>query len=62
MVDVSVRPVQQLPRQIHIPLKETILKAVDSMEEQGVNTKVTKPTKWISNMIVVEKPGKISLP
>lgn len=29
------------------------------MEEQGVITKVTKPTKWISNMVVVEKPGKI---
>ena len=56
--DESVRPVQQFPRRIPIPLKENILK-VDSKEEQVVITKVTKPTKWISNIVVVEKSGKI---
>lgn len=58
-VDPEMRPVQQLPRRIPIPLKSRVTEAIQSMEKNGIIKKVTEPTQWISNMVVIEKPGKL---
>lgn len=48
---------QQLPRQIHIPLEENITKAIHSMDNDKIITE--ELTTWISNMVVIEKPDKL---
>lgn len=58
-VDPDIRPVQQVPRQIPIPLKHKVTEAIRSMEKNGIIKRVTEPTQWISNMVVIEKPGKL---
>ena len=60
-VDPSVRPVQQLPRRIPIPIKDRVTKAILDMETRGIIKKVTDPTPWISNIVVVEKTDKLRI-
>lgn len=60
-IDPTVQPVQQLPRRIPIPIKSKIIKAIQQMEQKGVITKVTEPTPWISNMVVIEKNDKLRI-
>lgn len=57
-IDTDIRPVQQLPA-VPIPLKKKVTEAILSMEEEGIIAKVTEPTQWISNMVVIETPGKL---
>lgn len=63
-VDSSIRPtqqLQQLPRRIPIPIKEKVTKAIEEMETKGIIKKVTDPTPWISNIVVVEKNDKLRI-
>ena len=60
-VDPAVKPVQNTRRRVPIPVREELKAKLNSMEQQGVISKVTEPTKWISNMVVVRKPNKIRL-
>jgi len=54
-IDPTVQPVQLLPRRIPIPIKSTIIKAIQEMEQKGVMAKVVELTPWIINMVVTEK-------
>ena len=60
-VDPLVKPVQNTRRRVPIPVREELKRKLNSMEQQGVLMKVTEPTKWISNMVVIRKPGKIRI-
>ena len=51
-VDPNVKPVQNSPRRVPIPLKGKLKKKLDAMEKDGVMARVDRPMPWISNMVV----------
>jgi len=59
VVDSSAIPVQHTSRRIPVALKKEVITKLKDLERRGV--KETAPTEWISNMVVVAKPGKIRI-
>ena len=50
------------PKRIPLPLEEAVKLELKNMEEQGVISKVTRPTDWCSGMVVVPKAnGKVRI-
>ncbi|XP_035690003.1 uncharacterized protein K02A2.6-like [Branchiostoma floridae] len=60
-IDKEAKPVQHLPRRVPVPLKAELKKKIDELEKKQVIARVTKPTEWISSMVVVKKPGKMRI-
>ena len=60
-IDPNAKPVRENPRCVPIPIKDELKKKIKELESTGVIAKVTKPTPWISNMVVVRKPNKLGL-
>ncbi|XP_038055836.1 uncharacterized protein K02A2.6-like [Patiria miniata] len=58
-IDHSVTPTQNTRRRVPIPVWAELKRKLDSMTAQGTIARVTEPTKWIHNMVVVRKPNKI---
>lgn len=57
-LDESVTPVinppRLVPQSLHMKLKETL----DKLEGSGIISKVNKPTNWVNNLVIIEKPNK----
>ena len=60
-MDSDVKPVQNLRRHVPIPVRAEPKAKFNDMEQRGILAKVSEPTKWISNMVVVHKPNKLRL-
>ena len=58
-IDPNTKQVQENPRRVPIPIKEELKHKIDELEAMNVLAKVTQPTPWISNMVVVKKPNKL---
>ena len=58
-VDETIKPVQDVPRRVPVPLKARLKEKIDDLVKTGIITKVTEPTPWISSMVSVLKPGKL---
>ena len=58
-LDFSVSPVQHVPRRVPVALKEQLKDKLDSLVAQGIIEPVSTPTPWISNIVVIKKPGKL---
>ncbi|XP_038055820.1 uncharacterized protein LOC119727829 [Patiria miniata] len=58
-IDHSVTPTQNTRRRVPIPVRAELKRKLDSMTAQDTIARVTEPTKWIHNMVVVRKPNKI---
>ena len=58
-IDPNTKQVQENPRRVPIPIKEELKHKIDELEAMNALTKVTQPTPWISNMVVVKKPNKL---
>ena len=54
-VDESVTPVVNPPRRAPMALREDLKEELDRMTEQYVIAPVTKPTAWVSSMVVARK-------
>ena len=54
-VDPTVPPVVHPPRRVPEVLKEPLKKELDSLVEQGILAKVTKPTDWVNSFVCVTK-------
>lgn len=59
---IHLKPRAQLfalsaPRNIPLPLRKEVEKELQSMEQSGVISKVSKPTEWCAGMVVVPKPS-----
>lgn len=61
VVDPSAVPVQHTSRRIPVALKKEVKTKLEDLERRGIIVKETAPTEWISNMVVVAKPGKIRI-
>ena len=57
-MDPNAKAVQENPRRVPIPVKDELKRKINDLEAMSVIAKVTKPTPWISNMVVVRKPNK----
>ena len=60
-MDPNAKAVQEKPWRIPIPVKDELKIKINELEAMSVIAKVTKPTPWISNMVVVRKPNKLRL-
>ena len=60
-IDPIAKPVRENPQCVPIPIKDELKKKIKELESTGVIAKVTKPTPWISNMVVMRKPNKLRL-
>jgi len=61
LVDPSAVPVQHTSRRIPVALQKEVKAKLADLESKGIIKKETAPTEWISNMVVVAKPGKIRI-
>ena len=55
-VDPKVPPVQMPLRRLPIALRNQVKAELDKLVDNGVITPVTEPTKWVSALLVVQKP------
>ena len=58
-IDKNIKPVQNKPRRVPLPLKMELKQKLEELVEQGVIAWVTEPTSWISNIVVIRKPHKL---
>ena len=61
VLDPSVQPVQHNPRRVPIAIQDKVRAKIADLEKKGIVKKVTKPTEWISSMVVVTTPKKIRI-
>ena len=54
-------PVQHTSRRIPVAFKKEVKTKLEDLERRGIIVKETAPKEWISNMVVVAKPGKIHI-
>ena len=54
----NVNPVQHVPRWVPVVSREQLKKTLDNMVKEHIITPVTKPTPWISSMVVVQKKNE----
>ena len=57
-VNENISPVVNAPRRVPFAIRKRLKAELDKMTEQGIITKVTKPTPWVNSMVIVEKPDK----
>lgn len=60
-LDPNITPVQCAPRNIPVALKARVKEELDRHIKVSNIAPVTEPTAWISNMVIVAKPGKIRI-
>ena len=54
-LDPAARPVQHAPRRVQVAIREKVKESLDDLVKKEVIAKVTRPTDWISSMVVVPK-------
>ena len=54
-LDPRIEPVQHAPRRVPVALRNRLKQTLDGMVQQGIIAPVTKPTPWISSMVLVPK-------
>ena len=57
--DETVSPIQHAPRHVPIPLKKEIKQKIEQLRKDGIISKVSQPTEWISSLVAVKKPNKL---
>ena len=61
-INKEIEPVKHAQRTVSVPLREKVKDKLQELDEQGIITKVTEPTEWISSMVVkVKKSGDIRI-
>ena len=56
-LDPAVPPVIHPPRRVPEALQELVKKELDSLEAQGIITKVSEPTDWVNSLVCITKPN-----
>lgn len=59
VVDENVKPVIHPPRKVPIAIQHKLKAELDRLEEQQIITPVTKPTEWVSSLVIVDRPEKL---
>ncbi|CAC5366978.1 unnamed protein product [Mytilus coruscus] len=59
--DETVRPVLHPPRKIPVALREKPKTELEWLTDKEMITRVTEPTPWGNNLVIVEKPNKLRI-
>ncbi|XP_058810928.1 uncharacterized protein K02A2.6-like [Topomyia yanbarensis] len=54
-VDHSIRPLIQPPRRVPIALRSKLKQELENLEREGIITKETTHTDWVSNILIVQR-------
>ena len=57
LYEATVTPVSMPLRRVPLALKSRLKDEIDRLEALGPRTKVAKPTNWVSNLVVSERPN-----
>ena len=60
-VDETVRPVVHPPKKVVVVLRDRLKEELDKLVKEGIITPVTEPTKWVSSLVLVNKPEKLRI-
>ena len=60
-VDETVRPVVHRPRKVPVALRDRWKEELDKLVKEGIITSVTEPTKWVTSLVLVNKPEKFRI-
>ena len=60
-LDKTVKPVVHLPRKVPVVLRDRLKEDLDKLVKEEVITTVTEPTKWVSSLVLVNKPDKLRI-
>ncbi|XP_041461547.1 uncharacterized protein K02A2.6-like [Lytechinus variegatus] len=60
-IDPFIPSVKNLARKVAVPLKGELKQKLDELEQRGILKKVSAPTDWVSNTVLVKKPGKLRI-
>ena len=58
-MEPAVSPSQQAPKRVPVALKEQLKEKFDDLTIKGIIKPITEYTAWISNLVVIKKPGKL---
>ena len=61
ITDPSVKPVQHAPRRVPVALRDRVKATLDDLERKEIMEKDAIQTDWISSMVVVTTPNKITI-
>jgi hypothetical protein len=60
-MDPHIKPVVNPPRPVPVAIREELKNKLDEMEKMGIIKKVTKPTKWVSSLMLKREPNKLRI-
>lgn len=60
-MDETVRPVKRTNRRVPVGMRQPLKDKLDQLEQDEIIRKVTTPTQWVNNIVVVKKPHKIRI-
>ena len=60
-VDETVRPVVHPPRKVSVALTDRLKEELDKLIKESIITTVIEPTKWVSSLVLVNKPEKLRI-
>lgn len=55
MLNTDVKPVIHPPRKVPFAIHEQLKIKLDSLEAEGIVSKVTTPTPWVNSLVIVHK-------
>ena len=61
VTDPLLKPTQHSPQRVPIAPRDRVRARLEDLESKGIVEKVTKPTEWISSMVVFTTPSKIRI-
>lgn len=56
-VSSEVKPVINPPRLVPLSLHTRLKTTLEKFSKEGIVSKVSKPTKWVNNLVIIEKPN-----
>ena len=57
VTDPQVAPVAEPPRRVRVHVRDRLKHKLDELVAQKLISPVTEPTPWVSNLVIVDKPG-----
>lgn len=60
-VDEAVKPVIHAPRRVPVAIRDELKMLLEQMEKDEIIARVTKPTQWVSSLMLKREPNKLRI-